>query len=139
MNEKEIENLIKNAMKIDEKPEIYSFSKVLDEIEINSVTNKNNNRYYIKTEMSKITINKFTKIIDVWKSKRLIFVPAFVFLMFVGAFSLSFVKLNSNEKIIKLAEQNAIEETYKNEEDYMPIALFETPAINELGTITNEI
>ena len=76
---------------------------------------------------------------NIWKSKRIILVPSFLLLLFVGAFSLS-SNTSGSSTLLKFVEQDAqIEEPAIEYEDDVLIDAFDTPGINDLGTIENEI
>lgn len=137
MNEPDFENFIKQTMKTYSTPSRSSLEHVLSKIDREPVTNNESVRYTTQTATSNIINNKVNEIINIWKSKRIILVPSFILLLFVGAFSLS---SNSNSALLKFVEQDAqIEEPVIEYEDEILIDAFDTPGINDLGTIENEI
>ena len=76
---------------------------------------------------------------SIWKSKRIILVPTFLLLLFVGAFSLS-SNSSSSSTLLRFVEQDAqIEEPELENEDDILIGAFDDPGINDLGIIENEI
>lgn len=143
MNEKDLENLIKKAMKIEESPEPSSLYKVLSSLEDSEVVTVWNVKHYsISTKVSNIISNGVANIVDVWRSNRaVILVPTFIILFFVGAFSLSPTEARYNKNIIKLAEKDAIiEEPFINDDvDQIVSTLFDSPAINDLSKLQDEI
>lgn len=139
MNEPDFENFIKQTMKTYGTPSRASFEHVLSKIEKEPVTNTEAVRYNTQTATSNIINNKITEVMNIWRSKRIILVPSFLLLLFVGAFSLS-SNTNKNSALLKFVEQDAqIEEPAIEYEDDILIYAFDTPGINDLGTIENEI
>ena len=141
MENKELENRIKKVMNLEIKPDASSLNFILSKFEEDkTVTKEKTKRYYIWTAMSNIINNKNTDIVDIWKSKRLILVPSFILIFIISVFTLSPYSSFGNKTIIKLAEQDTlIEEQYVNEDDTVVNTLFESPEINDLSTLQNEI
>ena len=142
MTEIELEKIIRKTLYTSTTPDRVSFSNVLSQLPGIPVTKNNEMRYNKKTTTSNIINNTITEIIGIWKSKRIILVPSFVLLIFIGAFSLS-PKNRSNSQnsaIIHLAEQSElIEEPGIDTDDEIILTSFDEPAINDLSTINNEL
>ena len=143
MTDKDLEKIIKEAMTIETKPSVSSFSNVLSKLADEEIVTKSYGiRYSIQTAMSKIINNKLSKTFGEWKSNRIIIlVPTFILLFFIGAFSLSPSEAQTSKAILKLAEQDVTtEEQYISDEDQiLDNMMFETPAINDLSILQNEI
>lgn len=141
MNEREFENKIKDALKINTYPDRESFKLFISSLETRDVTKNESMRYNTQTATSNIINNKFADIITVWKSKRIILIPSFLVLLFVSAFALSSHSKNSSSEILKIAEQNEnLEESeIYEDEDQVILTNFDTSDIDNVSNITNEI
>lgn len=143
MNTPEFENYIRKTLRRGEEPNRVFFTHMLSQLTDTPVTESTEVRYTKKTATSNIISNKLSDIIAIWKSKRVILVPSFILLFFIGAFSLSphiGVYTNSSLSIQQLAEQDeTIEETGVDTDDQLFLASFEEPGIIDLTTTTNEL
>jgi hypothetical protein len=141
MTEQEFETFIKQSQKTYGTPSRASFESVLSKLERNPVTEEVPTRYNTQTATSKIINNKLTDIIGIWKWKKAVLVPSFLILLFVGAFSLSSQgNKYANTPLLQLVEQDAqIEEPGLEDEDEILIEAFDSPGIDDLSTIENEI
>ena len=141
MNQNEFENLIKETMNINATPSRDSFKCVLSNLNETFVTKNQNMRYSIQTVMSNIKNNKISIIIDIWKSKRIILIPSFILLFFVGAFALSPHSQKYDPEILKIAEQNeTIEETVDaDDNDQVILTNFDNQDFSDIdNSIKNE-
>lgn len=139
MNEQEFENFIKKSLKTYGTPSRASLENVLTKLDENPVTKEGLARYTSQTATSNIISNKLTGIVNIWKSKRMILIPSFLILLFVGAFSLSPHNYASGQ-LLQLVEQGAkIEEPGVEDEDEILIDALDYPGIDDLSTIENEI
>ncbi len=137
------ETQLKNALNQNTeslKPNKESFLVAIKEF----VTNKQSMRYNIQTATFKfINNNKVTDFISSFISRKIIWVPSFIALFLVGAFTLSPQGQNIYTKyqVQNLAEQNAlIENEVYDEDDQIILSTFDEQAIDELSNINeNEI
>lgn len=140
MNNTEFENYIRSSVQKESTPTPASFSQLLSSLS-DPVTKETKIRYTRVTATSHITNNIFTKIVDIWNSNRLVFIPSFIVLLFVGAFSLSPQTTTriENHDIVALAEQDATIEGLGNDTDeQIIVASFDEPDISDFSTQTNE-
>jgi len=139
MNEQEFENYIKQTMKTYGTPSRASFEHVLMKLDEEPVTDTASVRYIRKTATSTIINSKIADIMAIWKSKRIVLVPTFLLLIFVGAFSLSSTT-NRSSALLRFVEKNEqIEEPEVLDEDEILIDAFDAPGITDLSIIENEI
>jgi hypothetical protein len=140
MTDQEFENIVRISMKIQSEPSRDSFAHILKNLEESPVTKNEAVRYNIQATASHIINNKITDIIAIWKSKRIVLVPSFLLLLFVGVFSLSSHVNRYENSLQKLAAQDmVIEEPGVDDEDLIFSDVFDTPAIDDLNMIQNEI
>ncbi len=140
MNDEQLENLIRNQSKIDQKGNIPSrevLSRILYSLPESPVTISALNRYGLEKSMSNIIIN-LKEFLHIWRSKKIILVPSFVLIVFIGLFSLSSHVSKSNS-VLGLAEKNeAIEEPGLDYDDQVILTTFDNSNIDELNVIQNE-
>lgn len=140
MNQQELENNIKLALKGSEAPSRASLMYILRKIE-NNVTEDQNVRYNKKTVTSNIINDKLVEIFNIWKSRKLVLIPSLIVLLVVGVFSLSPQNIvRKNLTLAELVEQDALlsEENIDYDEQIILTSLDE-PSIDDLNSIQNEI
>ena len=140
MNQQELENNIKLALKGSETPSRASLMYILRKIE-NNVTEDQNVRYNKKTVTSNIINDKLVEIFNIWKSRKLVLIPSLIVLLVVGVFSLSPQNIvRKNLTLAELVEQDALlyEENIDYDEQIILTSLDE-PSIDDLNSIQNEI
>lgn len=137
--QEEFENTIRKNIKVIDLPSRESFARVLSSLSDLPVTKEPETRYTMQTATSNIINNKINEIMAIWRSKRIILIPTFLLLLFVGAFSLS-SNTSSSSTLLRFVEKDeAILEPEVIDEDEILIEAFDTPGINDLSTIENEI
>lgn len=139
MDNQEFENTIRKTLKTAPLPSRASLMYTLRKLE-DYVTESEEVRYNRQTTTSNIINNKFANILSVWKSKRIILVPSFIILLFVGAFSLSPHHIKQDSSLSELVEQDAgIGEESIDYDDSILLTNFDESFINDLSKIQNEI
>ena len=138
MKKEEFENLIKRSLKAAPLPSRASLMYALRKLE-DPVTEEEVVRYNRKTATSNIINNKIADILSIWRSKRIILVPSFIFLLFIGAFSLSPHSKKIDYSLSELVEQDSRIEEIVDYDDTIFLTSFDEPSINDLSTIQNEI
>lgn len=135
----EFENNIRKNIKTHDLPSRESFAYMLSSLSDSPVTKEPEVRYTIQTATSNIINNKINEIMAIWRTKRIILVPSFLLLIFVGAFSLS-SNTSSSSTLLRFVEKDeAILEPEVIYEDEILIEAFDAPGINDLSIIENEI
>lgn len=140
MTDQEFENKIREQMKTSVTPDRASFTRLLSGLNI-PVTKNEVSRYYAQTTTSNIISNKVANFLAIWRSKRVILMPSFIILLFIGVFSLSGQASKYNLSIEQLAQQDSLIEELDivDDNDALILAGFDDPYIDELSAIQDEI
>lgn len=139
MTDGELEKIIRDTLRTSDTPSRDSLTHVLSAIDA-PVTKNAFMRYNVQTATSNIINNKIADIVSIWKSKRIILIPSFILLFFIGAFSLSTHHSTYDPVILDLAEQSAnLEEQGVDYDDQVILTSFDEPDMDDIGTTTNEI
>lgn len=141
MTDQEFENIIKNSLKTNANPDRGSFSHLLSILN-NPVTEIKQVRYSIQTPTSNIISNRITSFISIWRSNRIILVPSFILLLFIGIFSLSMHTTTYGSSIEQLAQKDeSIKELAIVDDDDPALFLtgFDEPDINDLSILQYDL
>ncbi len=134
MNDKEFEDLIKESLKISEKPSQVSFSHMLSQLsEVPSDK---------KMMTPNTMINGVGEIINIWRSKRLVLIPSLVILLFISA--LTIYPRGTNASLQRLVAKDVLleEQLYDSAweyDDQTVLSDFDNDVIEELNQIQNDI
>ncbi len=140
MTNQEFENIIKKSLKTNASPDRGSFSHLLSILN-NPVTETKQVRYSIQTPTSNI-ISRITSFISIWRSNRIILVPSFILLLFIGIFSLSMHTTTYGSSIEQLAQKDeSIKELAIVDDDDPALSItgFDEPDINDLSILQNDL
>ncbi len=142
MTDQEFENIIRKTLHIDMTPSRDSLLYTLSQLKTDVVTKNSKLRYNTKTVMSSIINNLIDKINNISRTKHIIMIPGFILIFFLVMFSLSpHNNEQYNNKILQnIAEQDeTIEELGNDTDDDIILTSFDSPAINDLALIKDEL
>lgn len=138
MNTHDFEKIIRESLNTQAIPHRKSFAILLEKLPDNPVTKNAKIRYTRETWLSNI-INNTASLVTFWKSKQMLLIPSLMLVLFVGIFSFFPKSAQYDQTIPLLAQEDErIEEPGLDLDDTVNIAFYDTPAINELATTTNE-
>lgn len=140
MNNNELENNIRKALKINEDPSRVSFAYMLSQLPEDNVTKYEEVRYTKKAATPNIINNKIAEILGICKSRRIILIPSLALAIFVSIFSLSPHRVLYSESLQHIAEQDEIIEGLVDDTDTdVIVTSFDNTDTNDLGILNNEI
>ncbi len=141
MTNPELENLIRVSLKSGPRPSRASLLYTLKTLSLPQIVTENKKiRYTKETVWPNIINNRIAGIVSFWKMKRILLIPSFILIFFIGIFSLSPQATPHESNLRQLVEQDElIEEPGIDYDDQVLPTSFDEPSLNDLSVMQNEI